>query len=177
MGMYDIPASIDYILTATSAPSLYYVGHSMGCTAFFVAMSERPEYNAKVKLMSALAPATFMPNTKSLVVRLLLGLMPIFDRPPYMLVLPIEWTERLAAALCKTGSPTQPLCAMILFLIGGDNAPQLDLVGNRGDFILSTPALIYAPLPPFFEEGMIFFQGEFDTMKFILFHEKYCKFA
>ncbi|XP_021966606.1 lipase 3 [Folsomia candida] len=158
MGMYDIPASIDYILTATSAPSLYYVGHSMGCTAFFVAMSERPEYNAKVKLMSALAPATFMPNTKSLVVRLLLGLMPIFDRPPYMLVLPIEWTERLAAALCKTGSPTQPLCAMILFLIGGDNAPQLDLV--------SLPAILgHSPAgsssKTFLHYGQSILSGEF----------------
>jgi len=50
---------IDYILKTTRNDSLYYVGHSLGCTVFFVALNMRPEYSSKVKLMIALAPAVY----------------------------------------------------------------------------------------------------------------------
>lgn len=65
IGKYDIPASIDYILATTGLKELNYVGHSMGTTAFFVAMSLRPEYNAKVRKMIALAPAVHLEGMKS----------------------------------------------------------------------------------------------------------------
>lgn len=53
---------IDYILNTTDNEQLYYVGHSQGCTSFFVMTAELPEYNNKIKLMVALAPAVFMSN-------------------------------------------------------------------------------------------------------------------
>ena len=66
MGVYDLPAVIDYILHYTEQKSLYYVGHSMGSTMFYVLMSMKPEYNAKIRHMVALAPVAFLRNTKSL---------------------------------------------------------------------------------------------------------------
>lgn len=45
------------------------VGHSQGSTAFFVMMSERPEYNAKIKMMHALAPVAYIDNAISPVLR------------------------------------------------------------------------------------------------------------
>ncbi|XP_028138402.1 lipase 3-like [Diabrotica virgifera virgifera] len=62
IGVYDIPAVIDYILNATHQSSLYYVGHSQGCTTVFVMGSERPEYNEKIKLAIALAPGAIYKN-------------------------------------------------------------------------------------------------------------------
>lgn len=59
-GVYDVPASIDLILEHTGQADLLYVGHSMGTTAFFVMLSERPAYNVKVRAMVALAPVSFM---------------------------------------------------------------------------------------------------------------------
>lgn len=50
MGMYDLPAAVDYILDTTSKPTLDYVGFSMGTTVFWVMLSERPDYAEKVML-------------------------------------------------------------------------------------------------------------------------------
>jgi len=66
MGVYDLPAVIDYTLHYTKQKSLYYVGHSMGSTMFYVLMSMKPEYNAKIQHMVALAPVAFLRNTRSL---------------------------------------------------------------------------------------------------------------
>jgi pimeloyl-ACP methyl ester carboxylesterase len=68
MGTYDVPAEIDYILNSTGHSKLYYIGHSMGTTMFFVAMSQRPEYNHKIHAMLAFAPAAAFIRTKNPVI-------------------------------------------------------------------------------------------------------------
>lgn len=47
---------IDYVLNSTNEESLIYLGMSMGTTTLFIALSERPEYNEKVKLFIGLCP-------------------------------------------------------------------------------------------------------------------------
>lgn len=59
MGIYDLPANIDYMLAQTGAEKIFYIGHSMGTTMFFVCMTELPEYNDKITLMSAFAPVAY----------------------------------------------------------------------------------------------------------------------
>jgi lysosomal acid lipase/cholesteryl ester hydrolase len=68
MGTYDIPAEIDYILQSTGHSKLYYIGHSMGTTMFFVMTSQRPEYNQKIHAMIALAPVAVFTRTKNPVI-------------------------------------------------------------------------------------------------------------
>ncbi|XP_017025457.1 lipase 1 [Drosophila kikkawai] len=65
IGMYDLPAMIDAILVKTGYQKLSYFGHSQGTTSFFVMASSRPEYNAKIYLMSAMAPVAFMRHMKA----------------------------------------------------------------------------------------------------------------
>ncbi|XP_017075154.2 LOW QUALITY PROTEIN: lipase 1 [Drosophila eugracilis] len=65
IGMYDLPAMIDYVLKKTGSQKLSYFGHSQGTTSFFVMASSRPEYNSKIHLMSALAPVAFMKHMKA----------------------------------------------------------------------------------------------------------------
>jgi hypothetical protein len=36
MGLFDLPANIDYILEATKKNDLTYIGHSQGTSAFWV---------------------------------------------------------------------------------------------------------------------------------------------
>ena len=64
MGRYDLPATIDYILNLTNKTDLFYVGHSQGTTQFFVMCSLRPEYNSKIRLMSAFAPVAYMSHAQ-----------------------------------------------------------------------------------------------------------------
>ncbi len=51
MAAYDLPASIDFILAATGAASLGYVGHSQGTTMGFAALSSQPDLAQKVLTM------------------------------------------------------------------------------------------------------------------------------
>lgn len=71
IGVYDLPASIDYILGKTGAKKLQYIGHSQGTTAFFVMASERPEYNDKIEMMHALAPVAYLTNVFSPIIKVL----------------------------------------------------------------------------------------------------------
>ncbi|XP_063913833.1 lipase 1-like [Zophobas morio] len=69
IGVYDLPALIDYVLETTKESSLHYVGFSQGTTVFFLMGSERSEYLSKVKLMSAFGPTVYMENPKSPIVK------------------------------------------------------------------------------------------------------------
>lgn len=58
IGNFDIPAIIDYITDQTGYNKLSYVGHSMGTTAMFTAMSDfrKDYYVEKLNSFVALAP-------------------------------------------------------------------------------------------------------------------------
>ena len=73
MGVYDLPASFDYVLRKTQQKNLYYAGHSMGTTMMFVLLSVRPEYNSKVLLFVCLSPVAYMSHMRSTIFRLLYG--------------------------------------------------------------------------------------------------------
>jgi len=49
MGIYDVPAVTDKIISVTGANKIFYVGHSMGTTQYFIGLSEIPSLNNKVK--------------------------------------------------------------------------------------------------------------------------------
>lgn len=65
VGKYDIPATIDYILSTTNTTQLHYIGYSMGSCVFFIMASERPEYQPKIRSQISLAPVAFLSNTRS----------------------------------------------------------------------------------------------------------------
>ncbi|XP_030383521.1 lipase 1-like [Scaptodrosophila lebanonensis] len=71
IGKFDLPATIDFILNTTGLAKVQYIGHSQGCTAFFVMCSERRGYAKKISLMQALSPTTYMKHTRSPVLQFL----------------------------------------------------------------------------------------------------------
>ncbi|GMS95119.1 hypothetical protein PENTCL1PPCAC_17294 [Pristionchus entomophagus] len=53
---YDNLAVIDYILEETRENSLYWLGHSQGALLGFMMLSNRPDYNDKIRAMFQVAP-------------------------------------------------------------------------------------------------------------------------
>lgn len=59
IGLYDLPAIIDYILKITRKPKIIYFGHSQGGSAVAVLLSLIPKYNDIIAQTHYLAPALF----------------------------------------------------------------------------------------------------------------------
>lgn len=64
MGIYDLPAVINFITNLKQA-NLIYIGHSMGTTMGYIMGTERPQIANKVQLMISFAPVAFMKHIKS----------------------------------------------------------------------------------------------------------------
>ncbi|CAH2097296.1 unnamed protein product [Euphydryas editha] len=58
VGLYDIPATIDYVLKYTQEEKLNYIGYSQGAGTFLIMCLERPGYCDKANVLIGLAPAT-----------------------------------------------------------------------------------------------------------------------
>ncbi|KAL0871598.1 hypothetical protein ABMA27_004130 [Loxostege sticticalis] len=65
-GIYDVAATIDFILQKTGQEQLTAIGHSVGTTLLYVLGAEKPEYNDKIKLAVSLAPICFLQNLRGL---------------------------------------------------------------------------------------------------------------
>ncbi|XP_036590995.1 lipase member K-like [Trichosurus vulpecula] len=73
LALYDLPASIDYIVKKTGK-KIYYVGHSQGTLTGFMAFSTLPKLAQEVKAFFALAPIFYLQHIRSLPFLLLLKL-------------------------------------------------------------------------------------------------------
>ncbi|XP_055300714.1 lipase 1-like [Sitodiplosis mosellana] len=69
IGVYDIPAAIDYVLDHTNQTKLTYIGHSQGVTAFYVTLSELPEYNDKITIAHLMTPPVILKHNHPMVPR------------------------------------------------------------------------------------------------------------
>ncbi|XP_071452979.1 lipase 3-like [Hetaerina americana] len=130
MGIYDLPAEIDYILNATGKDHLYYAGHSMGTTMFYVMCTMRPEYNTKIKAQFSLAPVAFMTRIET-PLRILAPFIDEIDWVMKMLganeFLPkSELLEMVGMITCKDHAITQSLCGDVLFLLCGFDSKELN---------------------------------------------------
>jgi pimeloyl-ACP methyl ester carboxylesterase len=64
MGIYDLPATIDYIIQVNGHKKVAYIGHSMGTTVMFYGLATIPDYfNEKLSVFVALGPVGAVPNT------------------------------------------------------------------------------------------------------------------
>lgn len=122
IGLYDLAAMIDYVRAASGTEAIHYVAHSQGCTALFVLLSERSEYNARLRSVNAMAPAVFMSASQAVdgvVVRYSdqlqtlsqrFGVYELSTKRP-------EWRaiSGALATLCPSGSRLQLMCVSAYF--------------------------------------------------------------
>lgn len=74
MALLDLPAHVEYVLAATGAKTLSYVGHSQGTIQAFAGFSRNHTLADKVNLFIAMAPVAFIYNQESPLLKLALKL-------------------------------------------------------------------------------------------------------
>uniref|UniRef100_A0A182XVP9 Lipase 3 n=1 Tax=Anopheles stephensi TaxID=30069 RepID=A0A182XVP9_ANOST len=129
IGLYDVPALIDHVLSVTGQQRLHYGGFSQGTMVLFVLLSERPEYNAKLIDMQAISPSVYMYRLEGRIVRTFVQLadplVAALDAAGRHEILP---NNRFIAPLVKIVCPDAnvTVCRELLYDVAGKNPPQVD---------------------------------------------------
>lgn len=123
MGLYDLPANIDYILDITGLESIGYVGHSEGTIQGFAGFSMLPELESKVNVFIALAPVAYVDHQSSTFVKIMTALhfdttLAFFGAKEFMAK---SWfVKKLGQAFCDGGWLTSS-CENVIFALTGKN--------------------------------------------------------
>ncbi|XP_028159021.1 lipase 1-like [Ostrinia furnacalis] len=131
MGIYDLPATIDFILAKTGKQKLSAIGHSQGTTMFYALGSVKPEYNEKISVFISLAPIAYL-NDISTSLRGLIKLWPIING--FFIGLGYEGVlqdqsagNELVKFLCTLGEIGYDLCVKgVLASLAGEDSEQLE---------------------------------------------------
>lgn len=127
MGLYDLPAQIDYILAVRQRKSLAYIGHSQGNLSMFILQSFYPRWAEKVKPFIAMAPIAFIPDVYNGSLRLIIkALRPVITPKRLNEILKgqvfpkSKATESTLDLVCVPKWSTQ-ICDLFLSLMTGNN--------------------------------------------------------
>ncbi|NXH37638.1 LIPM Lipase, partial [Dicaeum eximium] len=136
MGMYDLPAMVDFILTETGQEKLFYVGHGQGSSVGFIAFSSLPHLAKKIKLFFVLSPLYTMRYVKGPLLRQALlpdvVLKEMFGTRELVVVERKE-KMRLTEKCSKLKGAYE--CASRIFLYGGFDIGNLNM--SRMDVYIS----------------------------------------
>ncbi|XP_039191862.1 lipase member M-like isoform X1 [Crotalus tigris] len=164
MAIYDIPATINFILHKTKQDSLYYIGHSQGASLGLITFSAFPQLALKTKLLVCLAPPYTMKDLKG--------------PAKYILQLPYKvkrylWgnkdfrllsnrAKNINAHLCSYPEINK-ICIQIIFSVVGFNQNNINV--SRADLFLgSYPD--FASVKTVFHWTQIFESNEFKHFDF-----------
>lgn len=129
IGIYDLPAMIDYILEKTQNQQIHYIGHSQGTTTLLVLLSEKPEYNNKLQSAHLLAPAAFMGHMKSISIISTCPSLSIPNPAAATGSIPIMTTDfekDIASFSCDVIPGLKEFCKLSIFEISGFNPKNLN---------------------------------------------------
>ncbi|XP_066477506.1 lipase member M-like [Tiliqua scincoides] len=136
MGIYDLPAMINFILQKTGQEKIYYGGHAQGSTIAFVAFSTLPRLAEKVKIFFSMGPAyTFQFSLSPILqlTRLPAALLEIiFGKKEFCLLSPTLRASIAQKCGCRL---IDNLCKQALFLVSGFNEKNLNM--SRTDVYIS----------------------------------------
>jgi len=164
-GLQDLTTGIDYALEVTGESSLYFGGHSMGCTQYLVMLSSLPEYNDKIRLGVLLAPPAYMSHAFNIIfqlaqwagdIEILYHLFGMYEFLPHSDI--ITWLGHL---ICSDDHPLlQSVCMNIGFLILGFNPGQLNgtMIPTYLDHIPEGTST-----RPFVHYAQLFANGKFES--------------
>ncbi|CAG9128644.1 unnamed protein product [Plutella xylostella] len=128
-GKYDLPATIDKILSVTGLQKVMYIGYSMGSSSFFAMTDMRPEYNDKIVASINMAPGIYIEPSKDLFTFLLKTIkMPDLMRAQgvHYMNLPSNMRDILINTICTVKRDEDDLCMKVAQLFAGDDPEQID---------------------------------------------------
>uniref|UniRef100_T1H449 AB hydrolase-1 domain-containing protein n=1 Tax=Megaselia scalaris TaxID=36166 RepID=T1H449_MEGSC len=129
IGIYDLPAMIDYILEKTQNQQIHYIGHSQGTTTLLVLLSEKPEYNKKLQSAHLLAPAAFMGHMKSISI---ISTCPSLSVPNpaaatgSIPIMTTDFEKDIASFSCDVIPGLKEFCKLSIFEISGFDHKNLN---------------------------------------------------
>jgi len=138
MALLDLPTHIEYVLAATGAKTLSYIGHSQGTIQAFAGFSVNQTVASKVNIFVALAPVAYVHHAQSLLIRLMMELRMdvIFERLGIKEFLPQSTGIQQIGPLICEASPW--VCDRILQAVVG---PSHHMNGSRLDvYVSETPS-------------------------------------
>nr|XP_028585530.1 lipase member M-like [Podarcis muralis] len=128
IAIYDIPATINFILRKTKQEGLYFIGYSQGGTLGLIALSLRPQLAQKVKLFMTLAPIYTFVGTSGpavLILNLPDGLMKLIWGKKEFVFLSNK-LKTLMAKFCSYPVMDE-ICIQFMFLGSGRNPNNLNV--------------------------------------------------
>uniref|UniRef100_A0ABM5FVC4 Lysosomal acid lipase/cholesteryl ester hydrolase-like n=1 Tax=Pogona vitticeps TaxID=103695 RepID=A0ABM5FVC4_9SAUR len=132
MAIYDLPATMNFILQKTHQEGLYIIGHSQGASLGFITFTVMPQLAKKVKLLMCLAPGyTFvgMKGPLSVLLSLPEGLIRlIWGNKEFC---PVSNRLKLLNAKLCSYAIIDKLCLHIIFICAGYNEKNLNV--SRAD--------------------------------------------
>lgn len=145
MGMEDLPAMIDYILSTTNEEALHFVCHSQGCTTLLVLLSMKPEYNRMIKTANMMAPAVFMKHARNKLMKMFGSI--IMSMKDSSFFGPLDAIRFLLSVFCKC-SKFKKLCAFMFILASEEPTSYMNNVSHNV-FQLPNCTLINIFRPPY----------------------------
>ncbi|NXP29901.1 LICH hydrolase, partial [Scytalopus superciliaris] len=125
IGKYDIPAELYFIMNKTGQKDVYYVGHSEGTAAAFIAFSTHPELSQKIKAFFALGPVVTITHASS-------PMIVVAHLPHLMIRLLFGWkgflhqNELMKGFLTRFCGSLQKVCGSILCHVAGGRIQNLN---------------------------------------------------
>ncbi|XP_063697756.1 lipase 3-like [Culicoides brevitarsis] len=131
IGMYDVPAAINYILQKTKHKKVHYVGHSQGCTVFAVALTMHPSLNKKISGAYLLTPAIYMHHMSSFVKTLMENEKELVTAANFLGIYRLEMrgsvANKLKNMICPDNDKDSNMrCSEIMYKVIGSDSGQMD---------------------------------------------------
>ncbi|CAN8017394.1 unnamed protein product, partial [Ixodes persulcatus] len=125
----DLPSMIDTVINITGKEKIQVIGWSQGVLVLFGLLSEKPEYNRKISLFSAMGPVPYFKHTR-VPMKLLIPFADIIAGVLRtvgngQLAVPSLSRTKLANTLCGNNIGNH-ICTFLLFVINGVDPMQLN---------------------------------------------------
>lgn len=132
IALHDLPTMIDYVLKTSQQQRMYYIGYSLGATAFFALASERPEYNDKIIMMYAMSPMAYMTNVRSPLFRMIAPNSQFSELLQQQLgdgeFLPtVNFVQTVGGVMCQNEIGCPNVCSNLNFVMSGANVETLNV--------------------------------------------------